>query len=224
MLCALGTLECHMPQVPESVHSGAPSVSKVHTDTHLMSKVHTFADLLQWGCLGSPLSIGWCSPSHVEVFHFRKLAPGHLSHWLAQTQHTWCPPLVYGQSPPSSMVGSHSQIAAQSLWWQHRQSQVGQPAAWKMLYIFVLLSAKEIDFHTTSDVRHQAADLCWLMECSWLTTVHLAWVPHWMPEFSLSWVLPLLCGQEAIALGSWQWWTDNSKAVSFDVGWYIYSL
>ena len=33
-------------------------MSKVHTDAHPMSKVHTFADLLQWGCMGSPLSIG----------------------------------------------------------------------------------------------------------------------------------------------------------------------
>ena len=50
----------------------------------------------------------WHSPSHVEVFHHRKLALGHLSHWLAQTQHTWCPPLIHGQSPLSSTVGIHS--------------------------------------------------------------------------------------------------------------------
>ena len=46
--CAPGTLECHVPLALESVHSGA----------HPLSKVHSFADLLHWGCLGSPLSIG----------------------------------------------------------------------------------------------------------------------------------------------------------------------
>ena len=58
MSCAPGTLECHMPLALESVHSGAHPMSKVHTDAHPMSKVHIFADLLQWGCLRSPLSIG----------------------------------------------------------------------------------------------------------------------------------------------------------------------
>ena len=30
----------------------------------------------------------------------------------------------------------------------------------------------------------------------------------------LSWVLPLLSRAEACALGPWQWWTDNLKAVT----------
>ena len=31
----------------------------------------------------------------------------------------------------------------------------------------------------------------------------------------VSWVLPLLCRGEAHALGLWQWWTENSKTVSW---------
>ena len=59
----------------------------------------------------------WHSPSHVEVFHHGKSAPGCLSHWLAQAQNTQCPPLIHGQSPLSLTVGIHS------LWWQHMQSK-----------------------------------------------------------------------------------------------------
>ena len=58
----------------------------------------------------------------------------------------------------------HSYIAAQSLWWQHRQSHVGQSAAWRMSYIFMLFSAREINFCMTSNVGQWVADLCQLME------------------------------------------------------------
>ena len=100
----------------------------------------------------------------------------------------------------------------------------------KMSYVFVLLSLKEINFCMTSDVMCWVATLCQLMvlldsklmEWWGLTTVHLPWAPHWVPEFFVMGVT-LLCEGEAHALGPQQWWTDNSKAVSIMLD-NIYSL
>ena len=90
-------------------------MSKVHTDSHPMSKVHTFTDLLQWGCLGSSPTIGgtvlpMLTSSVSESQPCAICHTGSLEHSTPGV-----PPLVYGQSPPSSMVGSHSHITAHSL-------------------------------------------------------------------------------------------------------------
>ena len=200
----LALIKCHVPLALESVHSVA----------HPNSKVHTFTYLLHWGCLGSPLSIGGAVlpmlMSSVTENQPRAVChTGSLKHSTSGIPHWY-----NGQSPPSLIVDSHSYIAAHHMWWQHRQSHVRWLVTWKMLYIFELLSVKEIDFHMTSDVGHQAAILCQLMEWWWLTTVHLPWAPHWVSEFWLSQVLPLLCRGEACALGSQQQWTDDSMVVS----------
>ena len=172
----LALMECHVP--PGTLECHVPWHLNQFTLMLTLWAKFTHLQICFNGGVGITYLYRWCSPSHVEVFHLRKSAPGHLSHLLSQTQHTWCPPLVYGQSLPSSMVGLHSLIAAQSLCWQHRQSHVRWSATWKMLYIFVLLSVKEINFCMTSDVRHWAANLCQLMECWWLTAVNLPWTPH----------------------------------------------
>ena len=158
----LALTECHVPLALESVHPGAHPMSKVHTDTpHKQSShIHRSASV---GVSGITSPCRWCSPSHIEVFHHRKLALVHLSHWLTQTQHTWCPSLVYGQSPPLSMVDSHSYIAQYVIATCIDSDMLGSWLLGKMLYVSVLLSAKEIGFCMTSDVRHWAADLCQLM-------------------------------------------------------------
>ena len=126
MSCALALKSVHSGAYPMSkvhtdahprtkVQTDAHPRTKVHTDAHPMSKVHTFADLLQLGCLGSPLSIrGAVLP--MLMSSITESWPQAICHTgLLKTQHTWCPPLVYGQSPPSSMVGLHSLRDAQSL-------------------------------------------------------------------------------------------------------------
>ena len=130
---------CNSPH-EQSLHWCSPHVqsSHLHSTYEQSSHIHRSASM---GVSGITSVYRWCSPSHVDVFHHRKLAPGCLSHWFTQTQHNWCPLLVFGQSP-SSMVGSNSYIPAESLWWQHRQSHVGQLAAWKMSYVFVLLGER----------------------------------------------------------------------------------
>ena len=119
----LTCMKCHMSLALGSVHNGA----------NPMSKFHTFVDLLQWGCLRS--LYGWHSPSHIEVFHHGKSAPGHLSQW------------------------AYSHTAHLVL---HCLLKVRQSVARK-IYIFVLLSEKAINFCMTSNVRHWVATLCQLM-------------------------------------------------------------
>ena len=190
-------------------------ISSVWSSPHEHSS-HWYSPLEQSSHICRTASVGvsgitslyrWGSPSHVEVFCHRKLAPGHLSHWLTWTQHTWCPLLVYGQSPPPSSVDSHSHIAAQSLWWQHRQSHVGQSAVGKCHTFCAALSERSWFLYGfwcwSSGGQPKPAD--GMMVADYCP---LAMSPTLGTRIWLSWVLPLLCGGEACALGPWHQWTD----------------
>ena len=153
----LSHMKCHMPLALGSVHTG----------THLVSKVHTLADLLQWGCLRSPLSIGGTVLPRLRLsfMESQPLATGH----TVSFKHTTL-------SVPISKWAVSSFIYWYSLYTQfvtvrhidrvtalHCLLKVRWLGTGKMSYIFVLLSVKEIDFCMTYEVGCWAATLCQLM-------------------------------------------------------------
>ena len=167
----------------------------VCTGTHAISKVHTFSDLLQWGCLRSPLSIGGAAipmlrSSFMEVGPWPLVTLAHLKisclvspvgKWAESSFIYW-----YSLYTQLAMVTHIGKVTA-----LHCLLKVGKLGAGKISYIFVLLSAKEINFCMAFEVRCWVATLCQLMvllDDSWWidsrpTTVHLPWAPHWVPIF-----------------------------------------
>ena len=161
----LALMKCHIPWHLRMSHAPGTWIS-----SHWCSPCEQSADICRsssMGCLRPPLSIGgtvlpgWGFPSwKVSLWSLVTLAHSN-------TQHSMSP---IGELAESSFIYWYS-LYTQFVMLMHINRvtalhcllEVRWSGTRKMLYIFVLLSAKEIDFYMTFEIRCCGAALCHLM-------------------------------------------------------------
>ena len=124
----------------------APSTAKVLCPWHYKTFTHVLTMWAKFSAdsscqhewfLKSPLSLGvlsfsgwvWSFPFYPGRFSCAQHSPWK---WNGLLYHrSWCPTMVFGQSPPLT----HNNCHWQGLWWHHTLPDVSLLATWKMSYI-----------------------------------------------------------------------------------------